>query len=183
MSDRKIRWRCFHCNEGFTVDQEKHARDHFGRDCTAEPVCLIRTAGETALLSALREAEDSLQEYRAEDQKILRSMWSMQSDHGQALIREEEKGYNKGVRDTQDQIAALEAVAAIQAVEAERDALAVRVRELEARSIGRGPKKSKYPLSNYLQELLSALSVDELLGVHDFTHTEVSRRAALEPSQ
>ena len=85
--------------------------------------------------------------------------------------------------DTGNWVRYSEAVAAIQAAEAGRDALALRVRKLEARSIGRGPKKSKYPLSNYLQELLSALSVDELLGVHDFTHTEVSRRAALEPSQ
>lgn len=97
--DRKIYWRCFHCGEGFTKAQERWAREHFGRDSSAEPVCLIRTAGESALLSALREAEDELSEYRSEDQKILQAMWSMQADHRQALIREEEKGYAKGLRD------------------------------------------------------------------------------------
>lgn len=101
MSDRKIHWRCFHCGEGFTGAQERWAREHFGRDCTADPVCLIRTAGESALLTALREAEDQLAGYRAEDQQILRAMWSMQSDLQQALIREEERGYEKGLRDGQ----------------------------------------------------------------------------------
>lgn len=99
MSDRRIHWRCFHCGETFTKAQERWAREHFGRDCSAEPVCLIRTAGEGALLSALRAAEDELVGYRAEDQNILRAMWSMQSDHRQALIREEEKGFARGVRD------------------------------------------------------------------------------------
>ena len=99
MSDRKIHWRCFHCGETFTRAQERWAREHFGRDQSAQPVCLIRTAGEGALLSALREAEDELQSYRDEDQKILRAMHSMQADHLTALRREEERGYNKGVSD------------------------------------------------------------------------------------
>ena len=105
MSDRKIHWRCFHCGEGFTKAQERWAREHFGRDESAEPVCLIRTAGESALLSALREAEDQLAMYRAEDSLVLRSMWSMQADHRQALIREEERGYEKGLRDGQALVA------------------------------------------------------------------------------
>lgn len=99
MSDRKIHWRCFHCGEAFTKAQERWAREHFGRDETAEPVCLIRTAGESALLTALREAEDRLVGYRAEDSLVLRSMSAMQSDHRQALIREEERGYEKGLQD------------------------------------------------------------------------------------
>jgi hypothetical protein len=97
--DRKIYWRCFHCGEGFTRAQERWAREHFGRDEGAEPVCLIRSAGESALLSALREAEDELASYRAEDSAVMRAMWAMQSDHRQALIREEEKGYERGLRD------------------------------------------------------------------------------------
>ena len=99
MSGRAIHWRCFHCGEGFTKAQERWAREHFGRDQGADPVCLIRTAGEPALLSAVRAAEDELTGYRAEDQRILRAMWAMQGDHRQALIREEQAGYDKGLRD------------------------------------------------------------------------------------
>lgn len=99
MTVRAIHWRCFHCGEGFTKAQERWAREHFGRDQSAEPVCLIRTAGESALLSALRAAEDELTGYRAEDGHILRAMHSMQADHRQALIREEQAGYDKGLRD------------------------------------------------------------------------------------
>ncbi len=94
-----VRWRCFHCDEAFTASQERWAREHFGRDETAEPVCLIRTSGEGALLSALREAEDQLASYRAEDGAILKAMWAMQSDHRRALVREEELGYERGLRD------------------------------------------------------------------------------------
>ena len=101
MSDRKVHWRCFHCGETFTKAQERWAREHFGRTQDAEPVCLIRTAGESAMLTALREAEDQLVMYRAEDSLVLRSMWAMQSDHRQAIIREEESGYAKGLLDGQ----------------------------------------------------------------------------------
>lgn len=95
----KIHWRCFHCDATFTLAQRKWAAEHFGRAEDAEPVCLIRTAGETALLSALRKAEDELVGYRAEDSLILRAMCSMQADHAQALKREEERGYAKGLAD------------------------------------------------------------------------------------
>jgi hypothetical protein len=96
---RAIYWRCFHCGDAFTKAQERCAREHFGADAGAEPVCLIRSAGESALLTALRETEDELTAYRAEDGKILRAMHAMAADHRQALIRAEEDGYNKGVRD------------------------------------------------------------------------------------
>lgn len=99
MGERKIHWRCFHCGETFTKPQERWAREHFGRDCSAEPVCLIRSAGENALLSALRAAEDELAGYRAEDSLIIRSMHSMSADHVRALIREEEKGFARGLED------------------------------------------------------------------------------------
>lgn len=97
--DRSVYWRCFHCGDTFTKAQKRWAREHFGRDEGAQPVCLIRTAGETALLSALRQAEDQLVAYRAEDSAIMRSMWAMQADHKVALRREEEAGYAKGLRD------------------------------------------------------------------------------------
>ncbi len=99
MSDRKIHWRCFHCGDTFTKAQERWASDHFGCAQDDKPVCLIRTAGEGALLSALRKAEEELSSYRAEDNDILRAMWAMQVDHRQALRREEERGYEKGLAD------------------------------------------------------------------------------------
>ena len=99
-----VHWRCFHCGKTFTKAQERWAREHFGRDETREPVCLIRTAGESALLSALRDAEDQLVSYRAEDSLVLRSMWAMQSDHQRALRREEEAGYAKGLADARKEL-------------------------------------------------------------------------------
>lgn len=102
----KIHWRCFHCGAAFTLQQRRWAAEHFGRDQSAEPVCLIRTAGEDALLMALREAEGQLEGYRAEDQLILRAMGSMSADHRQALVREEERGYAKGLADGRAEAAA-----------------------------------------------------------------------------
>ena len=99
MTERAVYWRCFHCGETFTRAQERWAREHFGRDVSAEAVCLIRTAGESALLSALRQAEDQLIAYRAEDSAILRAMMAMQADHALAMRREEERGYAKGLED------------------------------------------------------------------------------------
>lgn len=101
-----IFWRCFHCGEGFTRKQERWAREHFGRDETAEPVCLIRSAGESALLTALRNAEDELSQRRAEDSDVIRAMMAMAADHGQALRREEEKGYARAIEDVRRQMIA-----------------------------------------------------------------------------
>jgi hypothetical protein len=103
---RAIHWRCFHCGETFTRAQERWARDHFGRDCMAEPVCLIRTAGETVLLTALRNAEDELTRRRAEDTDELRAMWAMQADHAVALRRQEELGYARGLADARKEMVA-----------------------------------------------------------------------------
>ena len=97
--DRRIYWRCFHCGDTFTRAQEKHAREHFGRDYGEQSVCMIRSAGESALLTALRNAQDELARYRAEDTDLMRALSSMQADHGVALRREEERGYERGLRD------------------------------------------------------------------------------------
>lgn len=100
----KIFWRCFHCGDTFTKAQERWAREHFGRDQNAEPICLIRTAGENALLTALRNREDELRAYREEDQDVMRALWSMQADHREALIREEQRGYDRGLADGRAEI-------------------------------------------------------------------------------
>lgn len=93
-------WRCFHCDEVFTLYAA--ARHHFGREEGAQPVCLIKAAGEWALVDALRKAEDQLARYRAEDSDVLRAMHGMVSDHQVALRREEEKGYARGLKDARE---------------------------------------------------------------------------------
>lgn len=97
-------WRCFHCGE--VCKSEVDARNHFGAIEGSEPACSIKAAGEFALLKALRNAEDRLQRYAAEDSDTLRAMSAMQSDHQQALIREEERGYAKGLDDMRERLAA-----------------------------------------------------------------------------
>lgn len=90
-------WRCFHCDDVFHTEIE--ARNHFGSTQDADPACRIKVAGEFALLQALRNAEDELARHRSADSDVLRAMHSMQADHATALRREEEKGYERGLRD------------------------------------------------------------------------------------
>lgn len=96
---RAIYWRCFHCGDAFTKAQWRWAKEHFGADQDETPVCLMRVPGEGSLLSALRQAQDELYKYRSEDTSMARAMFSMSSDHGQALQRAEEKGYEKALND------------------------------------------------------------------------------------
>ncbi len=90
-------WTCFHCGETFTNSIE--AGRHFGRNQSAEPACRIKGAKEQGLVIALRAAEAELDRYRKEDSDKDREMGRMQSDHDVALRREEERGYEKGLRD------------------------------------------------------------------------------------
>lgn len=99
MTNRKIHWRCFHCGDTFTLKQERWAREHFGSDQGELPVCQMRLPGEAHLLIALRRAQDELARYRDEDTDLMRAIYSMQAEHSQALNREEEAGYAKGLRD------------------------------------------------------------------------------------
>lgn len=92
-------WRCFHCDEVLRTPRD--ARLHFGNH-GSEPACLIKAPGEFALLTVLRNAEDELARHRAEDSDVLRAMWSMQADHAEALRREEEKGYSRGLADAKE---------------------------------------------------------------------------------
>lgn len=100
-------WRCYFCDEVFKTPGE--AGDHFGASLTDKPGCLIDyrvqvEAGTTTrrgrgLLMALRKAEAELMRYGSEDTDLHRYMHRLQSDHQQALLREEEKGYARGLRD------------------------------------------------------------------------------------
>lgn len=99
-------WRCFHCDDVFTTVGA--ASDHFGPHPAATPGCVIdkilpeggsNTQRGLGLLMALRKAEAELASYRAEDTELHRSMHRQDSEHRQALIREEEKGYRRGLAD------------------------------------------------------------------------------------
>lgn len=89
-------WRCFHCDEIFTRRQD--AAVHFGRDCGRDPLCALK-ASDQHLGVYILQLEQRLDQYRAEDSHVMRAMYTMDADHRQALIRAEEDGYNKGVRD------------------------------------------------------------------------------------
>lgn len=92
-------WRCFFCDEVFT--RFKDAAEHFGCDdaCEADaPACKI-AAHEGHLVKYIRKLEGELRRYMSEDSDVMRSIMTLESDHRQALIRAEEEGYNKGVRD------------------------------------------------------------------------------------
>jgi hypothetical protein len=89
-------WRCFHCDEVFI--RPACAAEHFGRDEGKTPACLLKSY-EGHLVTYIRELENQLEQYRSEDSHVMRSIYSMEADHCQALIRAEEVGYDKGVRD------------------------------------------------------------------------------------
>lgn len=84
------RWRCFHCDEVFTMYAT--ARAHFGPNETHQPMCQVDP-------EEFRRMERELERYRDEDSDKDRQMRLMAADHRSALIREEETGFAKGVAD------------------------------------------------------------------------------------
>ncbi len=89
-------WRCFHCDEVFT--NPVHALEHFGGDESVTPACKIR-GSEGHLITYIRRLETELRSYRDDSDLITRAWLAKESEQHQALIREEEKGYARGVRD------------------------------------------------------------------------------------
>lgn len=100
-----VYWRCFHCGEEFTQAQQKHAAEHFGADEFETPVCKMRVPGENSLLSALRSAQAELRTYRfrefesKEAEQLMRVIEEQSAHFAEKLLREEEKGYARGLRD------------------------------------------------------------------------------------
>jgi hypothetical protein len=92
----KTQWRCFHCGAVFT--NPKCAAIHFGSDISKTAACQLKSY-EQHLVEYIRDLEGQLDSYRADDSKVMRAIYAMEADHRQALIRAEEDGYNKGVRD------------------------------------------------------------------------------------
>lgn len=95
-------WRCFHCDEVFRSANE--ARIHFGGGSFEDAGCVLKDY-ENGLLGIIREQQEQLERFRAEDTDLLRVIATMEADHRQAVIRAEEEGYNKGVRDMSTQAA------------------------------------------------------------------------------
>lgn len=83
-------WRCFHCDEFFT--DPKEAATHFGGVQGAQPLC--KFDGDE-----IRHMEWCLAKYRDEDTDLHRQIASLQGEHTQALMRAEEAGYAKGLKD------------------------------------------------------------------------------------
>lgn len=102
---RRVYWRCYHCGDVFTKAQERWAREHFGAHEDETPVCQMRLPGESGLLTALRNAQDELARYRAEDSDMMRALYAMQADHAAVLRSEEERGYAAGLRDARAEAA------------------------------------------------------------------------------
>jgi hypothetical protein len=93
-------WRCFFCDEVFT--RAVDAAEHFGAHQDDTPACCLHNH-EHHLVHYIRRLEGELARYRAEDSDVMRSICAMEADHRRALIRAEEEGYNRGVRDMADQ--------------------------------------------------------------------------------
>jgi hypothetical protein len=89
-------WRCFHCGDFFTDADD--ARDHFGSYTLDDPACILN-AMEGGILKLYREACEELMKYREEDNASFREFYRLGAEHAVALRREEEKGYERGLRD------------------------------------------------------------------------------------
>ena len=93
-------WTCFHCGE-VCADAEA-ARLHFGASEHQKPGCQID-------LAEYRRMDEVNRRHCEEDTELHRALHRMESAHQQALRREEEAGYAKGLRDGRAESAALRA--------------------------------------------------------------------------
>jgi hypothetical protein len=89
-------WRCFHCDEVFTAAADAAA--HFGDERDDEPLCKLAQV-DGNLAKVIRDLQQELAAYRREDTASYREFYSLGADHARALIREEQKGYDRGVYD------------------------------------------------------------------------------------
>lgn len=83
-------WRCFHCDESFP-DRDA-ARLHFGTSERQSPICAVDQAEYRAM-------EKRMEAYNAEDAEIHHEMYAQRNRHAQELLRAEEKGYARGLKD------------------------------------------------------------------------------------
>lgn len=88
-------WRCFHCGEYFA--NPNLARAHFGEFTGTTPACIIKA--EQGLVYLLRDQERQLMAYRSGETDLIKEVHALGATHAVALIREEEKGYARGLAD------------------------------------------------------------------------------------
>jgi hypothetical protein len=86
-------WRCYHCDELFS--NLRCAAVHFGADESATTACLL--SHERHLVEHIRNLENQPTSYRTESDNVLKSIMALEADHRQALMREEEKGFTRGL--------------------------------------------------------------------------------------
>ena len=89
MMRAKINWRCFHCDEVFLTLEA--AREHFGPHELADPACQIDIA-------KFREMEHYHARCLAEDSDSERAWHARSADHARALIEQEQKGFDRGLK-------------------------------------------------------------------------------------
>ena len=92
------KWRCFHCDEVF--HDPRSAADHFGFTEHDLPGCVLAKVEERGLLGALRRAQVELASFYREDSELDRAFASLQSDSVRKITEAEQKGYDKGLRDS-----------------------------------------------------------------------------------
>lgn len=96
-------WRCFHCDEVFyTMDA---ARAHFGSSEIDETACKV----DGGLAAAFRDLESRWRQCLHEDCPAMRGAYSCDADHRQAIKREEEVGFERGMKARDAEIIALHA--------------------------------------------------------------------------
>jgi hypothetical protein len=89
-------WRCFHCDDVFTREQD--AAEHFGGTMGALAACQIK-GHEHFLVREIRELERQVAMWVDERVPVLLALEAMRTEHADALRREEEIGYARGLRD------------------------------------------------------------------------------------
>ena len=87
-----VQWRCFYCDETFTLAQENAARWHFGDRLHTVPACKFS-------VEDFRRMEAELERYRGEDTDLHRQLHSKSAEHQAALRLAEETGYARGLTD------------------------------------------------------------------------------------
>ena len=95
-------WRCFHCDQVFT--SERWAREHFGDDFYSYPACRI-AHHEGSLVSYIRKLEAEVHDHRSENHEVLLSAYSLMAEARGVESAAEQRGYDKGVKETYELLA------------------------------------------------------------------------------
>lgn len=96
-------WRCFHCGEVFT--DPKAAANHFGVDHIGDETLCQMAQVDGGIAKVIADLAEELQRYRSEDNTSYREFYALGADHRAALIKEEQKGYDRGLADARAEAA------------------------------------------------------------------------------